>query len=195
MYSEESHDKSTAQSVPKDIDLYLDIQAGRTKALAVLYDRYGKLVYGLAYRILNNLQEAEDLTQEIFLNFWRKGGYNPDRGSLSSYLIMMTRSRSIDKIRARGSFRKFLDRWRKVMPTEIPNNNPFEAASQNERSERVQTALGELSDNQRQILELLYYQGLSQREIAERLDLPLGTVKTRSRLGLLKLRQTLEHLI
>jgi RNA polymerase sigma-70 factor, ECF subfamily len=194
MQSEEFNNKFTAQSVPKDIDLYLDIQAGRTEALGTLYDRYGKLVYGLAYRILNNPQEAEDLTQEIFLNFWRKGGYNPDRGSLGSYLIVMTRSRSIDKIRARGTFRKFLDRWRKSMPTETYGNNPFEAASHNERSERVRTALGELSDNQRQILEMLYYEGLSQREIAERLDIPLGTVKTRSRLGLLKLRQTLEPL-
>jgi RNA polymerase sigma-70 factor, ECF subfamily len=195
MYSEESNDKSTAQSMPKDIDLYLDIQAGRTKALEILYDRYGKLVYGLAYKILNNPQEAEDLTQEIFLNFWRKSAYNPDRGSLSSYLIIMTRSRAIDKIRARGSFRRFLDRWRKVLPTETSNNNPFEAAFHSERSERVQMALGQLSDNQRQILEMLYYEGLSQREISERLEIPLGTVKTRSRLGLLKLRQTLEHLV
>jgi RNA polymerase sigma-70 factor (ECF subfamily) len=194
MHPEESHDQSTAQSVPKDIDLYLDVRAGRTASLGILYDRYGRLVYGLAYRILNNAQEAEDLTQEIFLNFWHKGGYNPDRGSLSSYLIMMARSRSIDKIRARSTFRKFLDRWRKSMPTETYSNSPFEAASYNERSERVRVALGELSNNQRQILEMLYYEGLSQREIAERLDIPLGTVKTRSRLGLLKLRQTLEHL-
>jgi RNA polymerase sigma-70 factor, ECF subfamily len=193
MHSEESNDLATNQTTAKDIDLFLDIQAGRTAALGILYDRYGKLVYGLAYKILNNLQEAEDLTQEIFLNFWRKGGYNPTRGSLSSYLMMITRSRAIDKIRTRGSFHKFLDRWRKIMPSETYTDNPFEAASCNERAERVRSAMVQLSDNQRQILEMLYYEGLSQREIAERLDIPIGTVKTRSRLGLLKLRQTLEH--
>ncbi|MCA1993145.1 MAG: sigma-70 family RNA polymerase sigma factor, partial [Coleofasciculus sp. S288] len=154
-----------------------------------------RLVYGLALHILKNPQEAEDLTQEIFLSLWRSSNYNPARGSLSSFLTMMTRSRAIDKIRSRGTSLKFLDRWRRTMTTETSSNTPFELASLGERSQRVQNALAQLSQEQRQVLEMVYYEGLSQSEIAQQLDIPLGTIKTRSRLGLLKLRQTLEDFI
>lgn len=178
-----------------DTELVQALKDGQSSALGILYDRYGRLVYGLALRILNNPQEAEDLTQEIFLVLWRSNTYNPARGSLSSFLTTMTRSRAIDKLRSRGTSLKFLDRWRRNMTAETAPNSPFEQASLSERSQRVRNALAQLSEDQRQVLEMAYYQGLSQSEIAQQLDLPLGTVKTRSRLGLLKLRQTLEDFI
>ena len=178
-----------------DTELFQALKAGQTSALGILYDRYGKLVYGLALHILKNPQEAEDLTQEIFLALWRSNSYNPARGSLSSYLTTMTRSRAIDKLRSRGTSLKFLDRWRRTMSVESSSNTPFDVAAHAERSQQVQNALAQLSPNQRQVLEMAYYEGLSQSEIAQQLDLPLGTVKTRSRLGLLKLRQTLEDFL
>lgn len=182
-------------STRMDTDLFQALKAGQSSALGILYDRYGSLVYGLALRILRNPQEAEDLTQEIFLNLWRSDSYNPARGSLSSFLTVMTRSRAIDKLRSRGTSVKFLERWQHAMTAETRTDNPFEQVSLGERSQQVRAALAELSENQRQILEMAYYEGLSQSEIATQLDIPLGTVKTRARTGLLKLRQTLQEFI
>jgi RNA polymerase sigma-70 factor (ECF subfamily) len=109
--------------------------------------------------------------------------------------MTMTRSRAIDKLRSRGTSLKFLNRWGHIFPTETAGNTPFEAASAAERSQQIKAALAELSDSQRQVLEMLYYEGLTQAEISQQLNIPLGTVKTRSRLGLVKLRQALEDFI
>ncbi|HBL13112.1 MAG TPA: RNA polymerase subunit sigma [Cyanobacteria bacterium UBA11162] len=195
MHSDDSSSQPTNPSPPTDAELFQAMKAGQRSALGILYDRYGKLVYGLALHMLKNPQEAEDLTQEIFLALWRSDRYNPTRGSLSSFLTIMTRSRAIDKLRSRKTSLKFLDRWRQNTTAETPLNTPFEQASYTERSQQVQNALAQLSDNQRQILEMSYYDGLSQSEIAQQLDIPLGTVKTRSRQGLLKLRQTLQDFL
>ncbi len=192
MHSDDFSDNPELPSPPTDTELFHALKAGQTSALATLYDRYSKLVYGLALYILKNSQEAEDLTQEVFLALWHRDNYNPARGSLSSFLTTITRSRAIDKLRSRGSSFKFLDRWRRAIPLETTTNTPLEQASYAERSQQVQNALAQLSKDQRQVLEMLYYEGLSQSEIAQQLNIPLGTVKTRSRLGLLKLRQTLE---
>lgn len=195
MNSYDSSDNLTRPLSPTDTELFHALKAGQSSALSLLYDRYGKLVYGLALHILKNSQEAEDLTQEVFLALWHRDIYNPDRGSLSSFLITMTRSRAIDKLRARGSSLKFLERWRRTIPTNPSPNTPLEQASSAERSQQIQNALAQLSANQRQVLEMNYYEGFSQVEISQRLNIPLGTVKTRSRLGLLKLRQTLADFI
>jgi RNA polymerase sigma-70 factor, ECF subfamily len=177
-----------------DTEVFLALKARDRAALEILYDRYSGLVYRLALRILNNSQEAEDLTQEIFLNFWRKPTYNPDRGSLSTFLTTVTRSRAIDRIRSRGSNLRFLQRWSQTAIGENSPLTPFENASLKQRSEYVTDALGQIPERQRQVLELAYYDGLSQSEIARQLDIPLGTVKTWSRQGLLNLRKNLQAL-
>lgn len=181
--------------VPSERVLFQAISQGDPNALAALYDRYSGLVYGLSLKILRDPQAAEDLTQEVFLTLWRSRNYDPDRGSLSSFLVMLTRSRALDRIRARQSNLKFLDRWSQQMFTQAPPTTPFEQAAIQERSQRVRQALAELPDSQRQVLEMAYYQGLSQAEIAKSLDTPLGTVKTRARQGLLKLKQLLDDWI
>lgn len=174
--------------------LFRDLQAGQLSALAALYDRYSRLVYQLALRILANPQEAEDLTQEVFLALWHQGRYDPARGSLSSFLTTMTRSRAIDKLRSRGTVLKLLQRWnQRMIPDAAPT--PFEHASLRERSQHVRRALAELPDKQRRVLEMAYYQGLSQSEIAKQLDTPLGTVKSWARQGLLQLRRSLQELV
>jgi len=184
-----------AQDVATDAELVKAIRAGESLALGNLYDRYGNLVYGLALRILTSATEAEDLTQEIFLNLWHNQTYNPDRGSLSSYLTTLTRSRAIDKLRSRTTQGKFLQRWSQAMVTATPPATPFDLAALNQRADEVQQALTQLTDKQRQVLEMAYYQGLSQSEIAKKIDVPLGTVKSWSRQGLLQLRKTLKDLI
>jgi RNA polymerase sigma-70 factor, ECF subfamily len=178
-----------------DADLFLALKAGRVEALGALYDRYSNLVYGLALRVLSNSEEAEDVTQEIFLALWHKDTYNPTRGSLSSFLVTMTRSRSIDRLRSRNTKLKFLQRWKRISTSEAASANPLEQVSMNERSQIIRDALALLPDSERQVLEIAYFEGLSQSEIAKRLDTPLGTVKTRTRQGLLKLRQNLRDFI
>lgn len=178
-----------------DADLFFALKAGRVEALGALYDRYSNLVYGLALRVLSNSEEAEDVTQEIFLSLWHKDTYNPMRGSLSSFLVTMTRSRSIDRLRSRNTKLKFLQRWKRISTAEGIAANPLEQVSMDERSQIIRDALARLPDSERQVLEIAYFEGLSQSEIAKRLDTPLGTVKTRTRQGLLKLKQHLRDFI
>ncbi|BAC89099.1 sigma-70 family RNA polymerase sigma factor [Gloeobacter violaceus] len=185
-----------AMDPPSDAEVYVDLKRGNPAVLGVLYDRHGKMVFRLAMRILANSQEAEDLTQEVFLTLWQKKAYDPARGSLSNYLLTLTRSRAIDRVRSRGSNLRFLQKWTQELGTgTAPGPSPFERVANAEVAHQVKTALEQLPEAQRQALELAYYEGLSQSEIASRLDTPLGTVKTRSRQGLLKLRNLLRGLV
>lgn len=181
--------------MPTDTELFQRMQAGQSAALGLLYDRYASLVYRLALRILGNPQEAEDLTQEIFLILWRGNNYNPERGSLGGFLTTLTRSRAIDKLRSRGSNLKFIQRWSQMMAAETSPPTPFELASIAQRSQYIRQALSTLPEKQQQVLEMAYYDGLSQSEIAAKLNIPLGTIKTWSRQGLLNLRKNLQNFI
>jgi RNA polymerase sigma-70 factor (ECF subfamily) len=178
-----------------DTEVWNALKEGESQALSILYERYSSLVYRLALRILGNSQDAEDLTQDIFLTLWRSRNYNPSRGSLSSYLTTLTRSRAIDKLRSRGTKFKFLSRWGQLMATASPQPSPVEWVSFTQRADQVKVALAQLPPAQRQVLELAYFEGLSQSEIAQKLETPLGTIKTWSRQGLLNLRKNLQHLI
>ncbi len=170
---------------------------GDKSALGVLYDRYGLLVYRLIYRMLNNSQESEDLTQEIFLSLQVKTKFDPERGSFYTYLMMLTRSRTIDRLRSKRSQGRFWQNIGKLTDSieQQKSDSPMDIVSTKERSALVKNALQDLAPNQRQVLELSYYEGLSQSEIAKRLNIPLGTVKTHSRRGLLQLRKNLHNLV
>lgn len=181
--------------VQTDAELYLALKAGHDAALGILYDRHAGLVYGLALKILGNPQDAEDLTQDVFLNLTRASSYEPNRGSLRTFLAILTRSRAIDRVRSRSKTREFLGQWRDHKQQETATDSLFEQVSRNQQSQEVRAALSQLSDTQQQILQMAYYDGLSQSEIAARLKIPLGTVKARARRGLLKLRQTLTDYI
>jgi RNA polymerase sigma-70 factor (ECF subfamily) len=175
-----------------DADLFRALKAGQISALGTLYDRHAALVYGLALKVLGVSPEAEDLTQDIFLNL-ANSSFDPNRGSLRTFLAILTRSRAIDRIRSRSSAASVLQRIT-VSPSEaIDPNSPVEHVFQAEQSAEVRAALAQLSDNQQQILKMAYYDGLSKSEIATQLALPLGTVKARARRGLLKLRETLAN--
>jgi RNA polymerase sigma-70 factor, ECF subfamily len=182
---------SSLASDVTDEALFVALKNGDSAALSILFQRHGRLVYGLALKILGNPQEAEDLTQEIFLTLWRKASTNPDCRFFVRYLITITRSRAIDKIRARTRQLKLVEKVGTMSNDITPEPTPVEQASFVERSQRVNHAMSELPEKQRQVIELAYNQGLSQSEIAKQLDIPLGTVKTSTRQGLLKLKQIL----
>ncbi len=174
-----------------DEELLEALKQGNSQALSLIFNRYGKLVYGLALRILKNAQEAEDLTQDIFLALWRNASKYPDCRYFVRYLISMTRSRSIDKLRSRDRKQKLLEKWGKTMNQEAKYPNPVEQATLTEQAANISQALTKLPQKQREVIEIAYKNGLTQADIAKQLNLPLGTVKSRTRQGLLKLKQLL----
>jgi RNA polymerase sigma-70 factor (ECF subfamily) len=174
-----------------DALLLREVAEKNQDALSELYDRFSPLLLPLARRILGNTQEGEDLLQEIFLRVWEKPDrYDPARSSLSTWLVLMTRSRAIDRLRTR----KVVDRVHEAAQADIPvHASPVAAESvlMGERRVRVRSELDKLPEEQRQVLELAFYAGLSQTEISGRTGIPLGTVKTRTLLAMRKLRTAL----
>ncbi len=177
-----------------DVEILQAWRSGSSQAFGIFYDRYGELVYRLSLRILGNPQEAEDLTQEIFILLSRNSTYDSKRGSIATFLSVLTRSRAIDRIRKTRSQQQHLQKWEQSISSEhdIKTSSLMENASLIERSEKVKLALTNLPDKHRQVLEMAYFDGLSQTEIAKALDTPLGTVKSWARNGLIKLRESLQ---
>jgi len=159
------------------------------EAAAELYDRHAAQVYALARRIVRNDGDAEDIVQEVFSQAWRTAAtYNRSRGSVIGWLLMMTRTRAIDKLRSRQSRP---DTAATVQPDTMPAAETPDVVLAAEQAEIIRSALLTLPAPQRTALELAYYEGLTQAEIAQRLNEPLGTVKTRMRTALNALRAKL----
>jgi RNA polymerase sigma-70 factor, ECF subfamily len=144
-----------------------------------LYRKYRSLVYWVANSLLKNTQDAEDLTQDVFLGLLRNNTFNPERGSMAHFLHTLTRCRAIDRLRTKEVKQRAQVRLGAIRPAAIAS--PIENAITLERAEEVSRALPRLSVKQRHVLELAYFRGLSQTQIAEQLNIPLGTVKSRVR--------------
>jgi RNA polymerase sigma-70 factor (ECF subfamily) len=163
-------------------------------ALSELYDRYVRVVNGLAFKILGNAEEAEEVVIDVFDQAWRTAGrYDGGRGRVDSWLFLMTRSRALDRLRSRARVERstVASEDAAAVDIQIRVADPEADALCSERREVVKAALGTLPEGQRRALELAYFDGLSHSEIADRIGEPLGTVKTRVRLGMGKLRETL----
>ena len=175
-----------------DRNLAERLKRGEPPAMAELYDRYGKLAYSLIYRIVRDVGVAEDLVQEAFLRVWNRAqGFDAERGALGPWLLAVARNRAIDYVRSSGGkmARGSLDLAHAEQPSVFVN---FEAdVLSQDRARRVRGALDRLNENQRHVIELAYFEGLSQSEMAERMGQPLGTVKTWVRTALKNLRQEL----
>ncbi|AFY72552.1 RNA polymerase sigma factor, sigma-70 family [Synechococcus sp. PCC 7502] len=179
-------------STQTDTELFLALRSGNREALGTLYDRYGVLVYRLALKILGNKHDAEDLSQDIFINLSRTTAYDPTRGSMQAFLMVMTRSRAIDRIRKLRSQSSSLQKWQQAIAHIVPDH-PMEKVSKHEISDQVRAALQNLPERHRQVLEMAYYEGRSQSEIAQDLGIPLGTIKSWARQGLISLRKVLKE--
>jgi len=166
-----------------DMRLVARIRAGDQLALSELYDRYSSVVYGVALRILQDTGAAEDLLQDIFLQLWRKpDAFDSSRGSLGGWLAVIARHRSIDRLRQRKPESDIED---------CVIASGTDLRDETERSlviEKVRGVMGEMSPDQRQAMEMAYFEGLTHTEIAEKTGQPLGTIKTRIRAGLQMLR-------
>lgn len=177
-----------------DRELVRRMAAGDESALGALYDHYAPLLHSVARRIVGDDDDAEEVLEETFWQAWRQAGrYEESRGGLSTWLVMIARSRALDRVRARRRFRE--ERWDELPggPADSPGDDasPLDSAELDEVRRMVGRAVATLPPEQRQTVELAYFRGLSQSEIAEATGEPLGTVKTRARLALQKLREAL----
>ncbi|MBA3514384.1 MAG: sigma-70 family RNA polymerase sigma factor [Pyrinomonadaceae bacterium] len=178
------------QAQVTDVEILRAVARGDELALGALYDRYRIILFGLLVRILNSREEAEDVLQEVMLQVWRRAAdFDEQRGRPFTWLVTLARSRAIDRLRLLGARQRLAD--------SAARNSPHEATDavkdtlHSEQREIVQRALADLPKEQTRILMLAYFEGLTQSEIATRLATPLGTVKTRMRSGMIKLRELL----
>ena len=173
---------------PSDEALIARAAEGDEQALAALYDRHGRLAYGLALRVLRDAALAEDAVQEAFLAVWRSAHrYMPERSKPSTWILTFVHRRAVDLVRREE--RRRADSLPDV--DAVPGGSVDEEAWLRLERERVQTALRQLPDQQREAIELAYYGGFTQSELAERLGQPLGTIKSRMFTGLARLRELL----
>lgn len=177
----------------EEIALVAAMGRGSSEALAALYDRYSGMLTALAVRILRDEGEAEEILQEAFLQAWRQARrYDPERSSVVTWLVLLTRSRAIDRLRSRQVAERTLLAVRDERPADHTSPTGLRDVFLQERRKRLREELALLPETQREVLELAFFRGLTQREIAEKTGTPLGTVKTRSLLAMKKLRDALQ---
>jgi RNA polymerase sigma-70 factor, ECF subfamily len=189
----------TAEASERDQDLVSlveSVAAGDQSALATLYDATNRFIYSLILRVLGDMGSAEEVLIDVYTQLWRQAAsYDANRGAPLAWMATIARSRAIDRLRS-----GWQDQHRKEsldVLGDAPANaaSPEESAAASERQRFVREALNLLTPEQRRVIELAYYSGLSHSEIAEKLNQPLGTVKTRTRLGMMKLREALAPLL
>jgi RNA polymerase sigma-70 factor, ECF subfamily len=188
-------DEATAapSATASDLDLVTLLRVQPADGIAALYDRYGRLVFSMALRVVQDRGAAGEITQDVFMRCWRNlDRYQPSQGSLASWLLSITHNRAIDELRSRRG----KDARREISDDELQPQAAIDPGFDEAllRGE-IQQALLLLPAAQRDVIELVFWNGLTRREIAERLRLPLGTVHTRLRLGMEKLRESLRQLL
>jgi RNA polymerase sigma-70 factor (ECF subfamily) len=178
----------------QDAALIERIRHGDRAAFMAFYDRFSPLLFSVAARLLADRREAEDVLQEVMLLIWNKSGeYDPALGALSSWAVTLTRNKTLDRLRARTRRRRLVEEV--AILAEQPDANSGPSANEvihgRERADRLRAAMQELPVDQRMAIELAFFTGMTQTDIATRLQQPLGTVKARIRRGMLRLREQL----
>ena len=186
-------DVNTFPTEARDDGALLRAVATRDKeALQQLYARHSAVLFALALKILSDRAEAEDVLQEAFVQIWKTAGsFDEDRGKPMGWLIVLTRSRAIDRLRSRKTRARFAESVAKDGSQTAPAATPADEALASEAQRAVRSALNALPTEQRVPMEMAYFGGLTQFEVAQQLSQPLGTVKTRMRTGMMRLREQL----
>lgn len=191
--------KASHLGTDDEIELMKRIKARDDEALSELYDLYNRLLYGLIISIVKKREEAEDVLQEVFVKIWEKAStFNEDRGNVYSWIVTLTRNKAIDRIRSKGyktQKKASQDVDAPEFSLEGDTFDPLETTIFSDRAELVRNALAKIPDSQSEVLKIAYYKGMTQREISDQLDIPLGTVKTRMRQGMIKLKDILGEFI
>ena len=179
-------DQGTARNA--DQELIEKLRKGDKNAFREVYARYSQVVYNLAFRMLRSREEAEEVVQEIFLQVWNKADtYDPARGAISTWIVNIARSRSIDKLRTLG----YREQTTELIEDRVNSKSDFSRIIEDREESRkvIRDALDSLPENQRVAIEIVFFEGLTHIEAAERLNEPVGTIKTRIRLGVSKLKE------
>ena len=182
------------QDNSRDRDLMRRITQKEPEALSVLYDHYHRLLFGLLKSILKKNVEAEDLLQEVFTTIWEKADqFDTERGTPYTWIVSLTRNKAIDRLRSKvykeqKKQNTSIDDEEVFLPLFSSENNPLENTILSDRAKRLYDALQKLSEKHREVIQVAYFDGLTQTEISEEYNIPLGTVKTRMRDGMIKLR-------
>lgn len=184
---------------PLDVQLIAVMAQGDERGASMLYDRHGSVLYGLALRMVGEPADAEEVVLDAFAQAWRDAArYDTSRGAVAAWLTTITRTRALDLIRARGRRVKMTDTATATLDEPAAMGSGFASpdvqVQETERAVAVKAALDQLPGAQRQVIELAFFEGLTHHEVADRLSEPLGTVKTRIRLGMQKLRDALSGL-
>ena len=181
------------EKAAQEADWVESVAAGDDSALGRLYDRYAGLLVGLSRRILGSQEEAEDVLQEVFVQVWNQAKrYDRSRSSVSTWLVLITRSRSIDRLRTKQVIARTAQSAYEEDPKLDTSPEGMGNVLDHERRVRLRDELSKLPDEQRQIIELSFFEGMTQTEISSSTGVPLGTVKTRTLLAMKKLRKALK---
>src|SRR5437868_1771416 len=184
--------------VPSDVDLMLGIQSGDADALSQLYDRYNGIVKALILRIIHNDTEADDLLQEVFMEIWNQAkNFSAAKGKPLGWMVTLTRRRSIDALRKKQAYARAEERLQaepEQQPVAWVQNVTEKEIEAGDTRVLMAKVINSLPEAQQQVIELAFFQGMSQREIASNTNIPLGTVKTRLELGLKKIYDGLKEL-
>ena len=187
-----------APGAPSDVDLMLGIQSGDADALSQLYDRYSGIVKALILRIIHNDTEADDLLQEVFMEIWNQAkNFSAEKGKPLGWMVTLTRRRAIDALRKRQAYARAEERLQaesEQQPLAWVQNVTEQEIRAGDTRVLMAKVISSLPEAQQQVIELAFFQGMSQREIAFNTNIPLGTVKTRLELGLKKIYDGLKEL-
>jgi len=183
---------------PSDVDLMLGIQSGDADALSQLYDRYNGIVKALILRIIHNDTEADDLLQEVFMEIWNQAkNFSAAKGKPLGWMVTLTRRRAIDALRKKQAYARAEERLQaepEQQPLAWVQNTTEKEIEAGDTRALMAKVINSLPEAQQQVIELAFFQGMSQREIASNTNIPLGTVKTRLELGLKKIYDGLKEL-
>jgi RNA polymerase sigma-70 factor (ECF subfamily) len=180
----------------EDLRLLALISQGDQKSLAIIYDKYSRLIYSLTLRIVRNEEEARELQQDVFLQVWHKAGlFDNERGSFVTWLVTLAHNKSINTLRSRRYKKSALEAKQDIgditHESTVDHHTPLSSTMESDERRHVLAALEQIPEAQRKALYLSYYEGYSQSEIADMLGEPLGTIKTRMRKGMMKLVEIL----
>ena len=184
-----------AQQLDAEIALLRRIAQGDRRAFEELYDGFSGVLFSTAYRVLNNREAAEDVLQDVFIQIWEKAPlYDPARGKPLTWAVTLTRNKAIDRLRSTQRRNRLQDEVQRESETfaQFDDRSSFDAMASGETGQLVREAMQKLTQDQREAIELAFFSSLTQTEIAERLNEPLGTVKARIRRGMMRLRDLLD---
>ncbi|WP_246043124.1 sigma-70 family RNA polymerase sigma factor [Fodinibius saliphilus] len=182
-----------------EVQLMKRIQSRDAYALEELYELYERLLFSMVLSIVKKREEAEDLLQEIFVKIWKKAeSFDPERGNVYSWIVTVARNKAIDRIRSKGyktQKKQSVSIHEPLFSLEGDKYDPMETTIFSDRAELVKKALDKIPEKQSEVIKIAYYRGMTQSEISDHLDIPLGTVKTRTRQGMIKLKRILGEFI